>query len=409
MKNYISHDACRLCGNIPLTPFLDLGEQFISDFVSRDLVSSGRKAPLNLVKCAKCTLIQLRDTAPQELLFTGNYWYRSGVTQIMRNALHDLYEVGTKEANLQAGDYILDIGANDGTLLEFFNDDFITVGCEPALNLQSELENRCNFVLDKLWSFEELKKSLDFDVTRRFKLVYAIGMFYDLDNPVEFVKDIEKCLAENGIFISQLMCLKSMLDANDLGNICHEHIEYYSFESLKYLFEKCGLEIFKIEVNEINGGSYRIFARRFISGSISFYENITDSSLEDFKNEIENNRNLCVNFIKNEREKGKTIHLYGASTKGNTILQYYDLTCKEIEYASERSENKLGLFTIGTGIPIVSEKFSREQNPDYYLVMPWAFIDEFIEREKEWLKSGGKFILPLPKFKVLTFENLNEK
>jgi hypothetical protein len=391
MENYISHDSCRLCGHKPLDPLLDLGEQFISDFVSKELVGSGRKAPLNLVKCGNCTLIQLRDTAPQELLFTGNYWYKSGVTQTMRKALHDLYEVGIKESNLLSGDYVLDIGANDGTLLEFFKEDFITVGCEPALNLQTELTGRCDYVLDKLWSIDELQKKLDIDVKKRFKLIYAIGMFYDLDKPVEFVHDIAKCLDENGVFISQLMCLQSMLNANDLGNICHEHIEYYSFESLKYLFEKCDLEIYKIEVNDINGGSYRIFARKFKKGSISFEENVNEETLLNFKKEIEINRKLCVDFIREERAKGKKIHLYGASTKGNTILQYYKLTSDEIDFASERSEPKLGLFTIGTGIPIVSEEFSREQNPDYYFVMPWAFIDEFVERERDWLKRGGKF------------------
>jgi hypothetical protein len=409
MENYISHDSCRLCGHKPLDPLLDLGEQFISDFVSKELVGSGRKAPLNLVKCGNCTLIQLRDTAPQELLFTGNYWYKSGVTQTMRKALHDLYEVGIKESNLLSGDYVLDIGANDGTLLEFFKEDFITVGCEPALNLQTELTGRCDYVLDKLWSIDELQKKLDIDVKKRFKLIYAIGMFYDLDKPVEFVHDIAKCLDENGVFISQLMCLQSMLNANDLGNICHEHIEYYSFESLKYLFEKCDLEIYKIEVNDINGGSYRIFARKFKKGSISFEENVNEETLLNFKKEIEINRKLCVDFIREERAKGKKIHLYGASTKGNTILQYYKLTSEEIDFASERSEPKLGLFTIGTGIPIVSEEFSREQNPDYYFVMPWAFIDEFVERERDWLKRGGKFILPLPKFKILSYEDLNDK
>jgi hypothetical protein len=327
----------------------------------------------------------------------------------MRKALHDLYEVGIKESNLLSGDYVLDIGANDGTLLEFFKEDFITVGCEPALNLQSELTGRCDYVLDKLWSIDELQKKLDIDVKKRFKLIYAIGMFYDLDKPVEFVHDIAKCLDENGVFISQLMCLQSMLNANDLGNICHEHIEYYSFESLKYLFEKCDLEIYKIEVNDINGGSYRIFARKFKKGSISFEENVNEETLLNFKKEIEINRKLCVDFIREERAKGKKIHLYGASTKGNTILQYYKLTSDEIDFASERSEPKLGLFTIGTGIPIVSEEFSREQNPDYYFVMPWAFIDEFVERERDWLKRGGKFILPLPKFKILSYEDLNDK
>jgi NDP-4-keto-2,6-dideoxyhexose 3-C-methyltransferase len=406
LKSYVTHDSCRLCGQSPLNSVLDLGNQYISDFVTKDHVRSGRTAPLELVKCENCTLIQLKDTAPQELLYTGNYWYKSGVTETMKQALRELYDVGIKESNLQIGDFVLDIGANDGTLLKNFSGDYKTVGCEPAKNLQIDLVASCDYVLNEMWSFQGLEKVINDTVKNKFKLIYAIGMFYDLDNPIEFVSDIEKCLHPDGVFISQLMCLKSMLDANDLGNICHEHIEYYSFESLKYLFEKCGLEIYKIEINNINGGSYRIFAQKYKNGSISFEENISDNSLEIFKNEIINNKTLCVDFIKNEVILGKKIHLYGASTKGNTILQYYGLSSSDIPFASERSINKVGLYTIGTGIPIVSEDFSRQLNPDFYLVMPWAFIDEFVKRELEWLKAGGKFILPLPNFRLISYEDI---
>ena len=389
-----------------MVTILDLGNQYISDFVTKDSIKSGRAAPLKLVKCENCTLIQLEDTAPQELLYTGNYWYRSGVTETMKQALFELYEVGVKESKIEKGEFVLDIGANDGTLLSNFKNNYKTVGCEPAKNLKMDLEANCDYVLDEMWSFEGLEKTINANPENKFKLIYAIGMFYDLDNPIEFVSDIEQSLDPEGVFISQLMCLQSMLDANDLGNICHEHIEYYSYESLKFLFEKCGLEIYKIEVNGINGGSYRIFARKYRTGSILFEENVSDVSLENFKNNILENKKQSVNFIKNQIALGKSIHLYGASTKGNTILQYYGLSSSEIQFASERSKDKFGLYTVGSGIPIVSEDFSRELNPDFYFVMPWAFIDEFVKRELDWLKAGGKFILPLPTFRLISYEDV---
>ena len=226
-------------------------------------------------------------------------------------------------------------------------------------------------------------------------------MFYDLEFPNEFIKDAADSLHDDGIFVAQLMCLNSMVKKNDLGNICHEHIEFYSHKSLIYLFEKNGLEIFKIEENDVNGGSYRIYCRKFKKGSIVLKnENVLKNILR-FKKNIELNKKRTVNFIKKEYSKGKKIFLYGASTKGNTVLQYYKINNKYIPFAAERSKAKWGRYTIGTGIKIISENQARKLKPDYFFVTPWGFIKEFIKREKKWLKKGGKFILPFPYFKLV--------
>ena len=192
-----------------------------------------------------------------------------------------------------------------------------------------------------------------------------------------------------------------MVKKNDLGNICHEHIEFYSHKSLIYLFEKNGLEIFKIEENDVNGGSYRIFCRKLNKGSIKLKNENVLANIFKFKKNIEANKKKTIKFIKKELAKGKKIFLYGASTKGNTVLQYYKLDNKLIPFAAERSRDKWGKYTIGTGIKIISEKQARKLNPDYFFVTPWGFIKEFIEREKKWLNKGGKFILPFPKFKII--------
>jgi hypothetical protein len=251
------------------------------------------------------------------------------------------------------------------------------------------------------WGYErymELAAKWGFGKAR---VITAIGMFYDLEDPNKFIADARKALTDDGIFVAQLMCLTPMLQKNDLGNICHEHLEYYSLESLKYLFETNGLEMFKIEENEVNGGSYRIFARPFKGTGIPFKEKVTKQDILDFGKRVRENRDRCVNFIKQEVAKGKKVYVYGASTKGNVILQYYGLDSKLITAASERSPEKWGKYTIGSWIPIVSEDEARKARPDYFLVLPWAFFNEFYDREKEWRSQGGKFIVPLPDFRIV--------
>lgn len=226
-------------------------------------------------------------------------------------------------------------------------------------------------------------------------------MFYDLEDPIKFVKDAAKSLDEDGLFIAQLQCLNSMIEKNDLGNICHEHLEFYNFKSLKYLFEKCGLKIFKIEENEINGGSYRIFCKKNIKKSITYKEKTSLKDIRKFIKNVKINKEKCISFIDQAIKKNKKVFVYGASTKGNTTLQYYNLDQTKIPYAAERSPEKWGKYTIGSGVKIISEKEARKINPDYFLVMPYGFINEFVKREKNWIKKGGRFILPYPKFKIL--------
>jgi len=398
----VEHSNCRLCGSGDLTSVFDLGDLYINDFVEREMIGKGRKAPIELLSCNNCTLVQLRHTAPQELLYSRHYWYRSGVTDTMKAALLEVASVAEEMAALEEGDVILDIGANDGTLLHSFRvPNLIRVGCEPANNLIGLLNDKADYVMHDFWDYDEyvvMQKEWGID---QAKVVTALGMFYDLEDPNRFIADARRALHRDGIFIAQLMCMATMLEKNDLGNLCHEHIEYYSMESLKYLFEKNGLEIFRIEENDVNGGSYRIFARHLAGGSIGFEEKITIDDLMAFKARIDRNRELCMDFIRSEVEKGKVVYVYGASTKGNTILQYYGLDSTLITAAAERSPEKWGKYTVGSWIPIVSEKEARDAAPDYFLVLPWAFFDEFYLREENWRMGGGKFIVPLPEFRIV--------
>ena len=197
------------------------------------------------------------------------------------------------------------------------------------------------------------------------------------------------------------MTLDPMIRNNDLGNLCHEHIEFYSYNALVYMYEECGLEIYRVDENEINGGSYRIWARKYRAGSIRYQENTSVADLVAFKERIDNIKEEVVNFIRSEQSKGKTTHVYGASTKGNVILQYFGITPDLCPYASERSPEKYGRYTVGTWIPIVSEEKSKSLKPDYYLVLPWAFFEEMHARESEWRAQGGQFIVPFPTMRVV--------
>ncbi|MEC7640868.1 MAG: class I SAM-dependent methyltransferase [Nitrospinota bacterium] len=399
-QKIITRTACRLCGSDKLEEISTLGNLYISTFVNER--EEGIKAPLDMVLCVNCSLLQLRHTAPMELMYSRFYWYRSGVTDTMRKALRNLTESIEALVSLKPGDVVFDIGANDGTMLTTFTTKGLRkIGCEPADNLIDQLKVNADLVIHGFWNceaYESLAKAHGFG---KAKVVTAIGMFYDMEDPNQFVADVSKVLADDGVFVAQLMCLRPMLEKNDVGNICHEHLEFYSLESLRYLFENNGLEMFKLEENNVNGGSYRIYCRHFKNSGIEFDERYTKKDYQDFFRRVEENKNQCTAFIKQEVDRGKSIYVYGASTKGNTILQYYGLDHTWIKAAAERSPEKWGKFTVGTQIPIISEEQARKEQPDYFLVLPWAFFDEFYEREAEWRGRGGKFIVPSPEFRVV--------
>ena len=398
---YTTRTTCRLCSGDKLRSVLHLGGLFVSDFVPKNF-EGGIRAPLELVVCENqaCGLLQLRDTAPQEIMYARHYWYRSGLNQVIIDDLRDIAEKSQKMAALKDGDVILDIGANDGVLLGFFPKNYVRVGCEPADNLEDELKKHADHVIHDFWS-EELYRKLGLPPA---KIVTAIGMFYDMEDPNQFVRDAAKVMADDGIFIAQLMTLKPMIEKNDLGNVCHEHLEYYSYPALTYLFEKNGLEIFQVEENSINGGSYRLYARKLKNGSIKYPEPVFD--YERFAKNIEDNKKTTVDFIKDAVARGKRVYGFGASTKGNTILQYFGLGPELVTAISDKSEEKWGKYTIGTMIPIVSEEEAHAMKPDYFLILPWAFTDTFVKLEADWLKGGGKFIVPFPEFRVIGREAL---
>jgi len=389
-----------------------LGKQYVNNFVDPGREHEGPVVPIELALCRKCSLVQALYTAPNDLLYRRFYWYRSGVTQTMRNALAEIAKEAAKRANLQSGDVALDIGSNDGTLLRSYEvPGLFTVGVEPAENLMEEGARGVGTLISDFWDYRTYWRYVGMPA----KVVTAIGMFYDLENPNQFIADIAKALAPDGLFIAQLMCLANMIELADVGNLAHEHLEYYSLKSLRCLLGRHGLEMFDVEKNNVNGSSYRLYIRhigapveppRGAEERLRMAED-AEKGLDDpefyqkWFTKIERNKLACVDFIRGVREDDLHVWAYGMSTKGNVILQFYGLDNSLIEAGAERSPEKYGKVTIGTGIPICSEERFRSAQPDYALVLPYAFIDEFVEREADWRASGGKFLVPLPSFRIV--------
>jgi len=396
MKENIFRSTCRLCNSELSESIISLGDQYINDFLE-DVSEKGRNGscPLDIVLCDTCDLYQLRHTAPQELLYSRHYWYKSGINNTIKKDLREISELLAELVDIKESDVFLDIGANDGTLLSNLRNKCVTVGCEPASNLAEDLKKNCDYQIHDFWNVDNYKK---LGVSKAMAIT-AIGMFYDMEDPNQFIADAAEVLHEDGIFIAQLMTLKPMLDNKDLGNICHEHLEYYTYKSLKYLFETNGLEIYNIEENGINGGSYRIFSRHYKNGSIDYKENISKQNVLDFLNDVDLIKLQIQQLIKKLQSEGKKIYGYGASTKGNVICQYFDLTDSEIIAIADKNPAKDGLFNL-TDIPIISEKDAR-MDADVFFILPYGFTEEFILREKDWIMNGGILISPLPKLRVI--------
>ncbi len=414
------NEKCCVCGFSSLAPILSLGELYFSDFIAGDSSSARhQKYPLELVLCNKkdggCGLVQLKHFVDHEFMYR-QYWYRSGMNQTMTNELAGIAKSVAAIADLLSGDYVLDIGANDGTLLRSYAPDVQRIGFEPAKNLMPYAQKGTTRIFNEFFNAADWQRAFG---EKKAKAITAIAMFYDLPDPNKFVSDIASCLDNDGVFVIQMAYLPSMLAQNAFDNICHEHLQYYSLLSLEYLLNRHNLEVFDVLLNDINGGSYRIYIRHQGKGNNLHIPQGADERIhrlrlhesqlglderniyDDFVKRVMGIKERLVGFIQAEKAKGKTVYIYGASTKGNTLLQFYNLNNSHITAAAERNSDKWGRKTIGSEIPIVSEEEARRRQPDYFLILPWHFLKEFKQRETEFFQRGGKFIVPLPRFEVI--------
>lgn len=411
-------ETCRISGEKTF-PLFSLGNLYLSDFIERHETPKYAPVELEMRLAPKSGLVQLAHTIPGDIMYR-KYWYKSGTNATMTNELMNIARRAQELMNLDAGDIFLDIGCNDGTLLSFVEKHIVRIGFDPN-DFKVESTQHADVIVNNYFTHKEYQKTKHGH--KKARVITSIAMFYDLEDPNAFVKDIKHTLDKNGLWIIQMSYLPLMLKQLAFDNICHEHLEYYSLAALKHLLDRHRMQIVDCELNDINGGSFRIYIRHEDAEPGTFatapHRDVADmrvsSILEyektlklnekkiymDFWKNVNKLKDETVNFIKKEKKKGKKIWGYGASTKGNTLLQWFGLDHTLIDGIAERSPAKFGLKTAGTDIPIYSEEEMRKAKPDYLLVLPWHFISEFRKREADFLKKGGKLIVPCPKFEVI--------
>lgn len=407
--SYRDISECRVCGNKNLIELINFEAQFLSAaFVSSNVNNSlsNIKVPLTVMICEyeSCGLVQLKQTTEPNLLYT-NYFYRSATNSTMVKDLRTVVDKVLERLEVKAGDIVVDIAANDGTLLQNYPKSLVRIGVEPAKNIDwTNLDPKIE-IINEYFNENAITKALK---GNKVKIFTCCAMFYDLDNPNEFVNVVKNTLAKDGIFCIQLSYVLSMINNMNFYDICHEHLEYYSLESLNYLMERHGLTIIDAELNEVNGGSALVFITHTENNVVvsENYRNLIKSEQVaklknpqvylDFGKQINELKEKVYKTIKCENANGGYVVGLGASTKGNVLLQFFGLTKKLIPVISEINKSKIGLRTLGTDIPLVSDEEMHKLNPTMKLVLPWYFKKEIINRESNFIENGGKLFFPMP-------------
>lgn len=413
--------GCRICGNAHLEPVIDLGAQSLAS-----LFNDGRPEnrletpiPLQVVRCQTttetdaCGFVQLTHTVPPDILY-HDYGYRSGINTTMRKHLSDLVHEIESKVRLTEGDLVVDVGANDGTtLLSYAKPGLVRVGIEPS-TIRPEIADP---PIEYIPGVFNAKAFHDRFPDRQAQVLTTIAMFYDLDDPAQFCRDLSEVLADDGLWVLEMSYLGALLEQNAFDAMCHEHLGYYSLDVLCHVLEKTGFALHDLTFNDANGGSVRCKIRKRSTGpSVPPPQQARiDAALRDerrsgyreaavyerFRRNVETIRQDLREILREIRSKGGRVYGYGASTKGNVLLQYCGVGPRDVIALAERNPRKVGRSTPGTHIPICSEGEMRHARPDYVLILPWHFLGEFMERERALRASGTRFIVPFPTVRVL--------
>lgn len=412
MTNYKQIEACRVSNSKHLVPVLDLGYQALTGVFPRKAADPVTEGPLQLVWCPTSGLLQLNHSYEPSEMYGENYGYRSGLNQSMVSHLTDKVAYLERLVPLESGNVVVDIGSNDCTTLKAYKTKNLRrIGIDPTGKKFLQYYPQEVTLVPDFFSADAYR-SVE---TRKARIVTSIAMFYDLESPVGFAQQIESVLEDDGVWHFEQSYMPSMLRMNSYDTICHEHLEYYSLGVVKYILEKAGLRLVDVVMNAVNGGSFAVTAAKAGNRSVKANDAVINWLLEqedrmglgtpkpfrDFEERVFRHRDDLTRLIRALRADGKTVLGYGASTKGNVVLQFCGFTSQDISAIAEVNPDKFGCFTPGTHIPIVSEEDARKMKPDYYIVLPWHFKDGIVRREKEYLASGGKMIFPFPEIEII--------
>ena len=401
---------CRNCKNTELFDLFSLGKISFTGRFSNTIHQNVPKAYLNVLMCKKCKLVQLDRNFDLNYLYGKSYGYRTGINKTMTDHVKKIVSKCSALVKLKSKQYVLDIGSNDATLLNFYANDIIKVGVDPLVNKYKKFYKKINYKISNFFKIKDIEK---IKIKKKFKIISALSVFYDLRDPNKFIKEIKKILNDKGVFVLEHVDLYYIIKNNIFDTFCHEHLIFYSSKIIIEMMKNNGLKVFNHEYNEINGGSSRYYICHSktnfkVSKNIKkvlLKENLQSIELKKtykvFFTKILNEKIKLIKLIKKIKNEEQDIHGYGASTKGNVLLQFYNINNKVVNYIADRNPLKWNSFTPGTRIKIISESQSRKIKPHFYLVLPWHFKNEILIREKNIRKKGTKFIFPLPKVRVV--------
>jgi NDP-4-keto-2,6-dideoxyhexose 3-C-methyltransferase len=409
---------CRICGNTDIVPVIDLGDHVLTGIFPRKKDQPITMGPLELVKCTEhnkdqCGLLQLRHSYEASELYGDHYGYRSSLNRSMVHHLHGIVSKILEKVQLASNDIALDIGSNDSTLLQaYMSGEGKLVGIDPAKKFRKYYPKHIELI-SGFFSAKVFRKNFG---SKKARVVTSIAMFYDLESPMDFMKEVHEILAEDGIWVFEQSYMPTMLKMTAYDTICQEHFVYYRLKQIKWMTDRIGFKIINVEFNATNGGSFLVMVAKTsnhhyqentkqINEILKFEEKQGLSKLKpylDFQKRLQKHRDQLIRFVGKAKARGKTIFGYGASTKGNVILQFCGFSSNDIPYIAEVNEDKFGCFTPGTNIPIISESEAKKIHPDYFLVLPWHFKDNIVAREKPYTDAGGTLIFPLPEIRVFS-------
>ena len=409
---YSEIKTCRIENSDHLISVLDLGQQALTGVFPKTAEEEVTVGPLELVWCPESGLLQLKHSYDPDEMYGDNYGYRSGLNQSMVDHLTKKMRFLEKLVGLADKDVVLDIGSNDATGLKAYRTKGVRrIGIDPVGAKFAEHYPDGIELLPTFFDAAAFKSMSKVPA----KIVTSIAMFYDLENPIKFAQDIEAVLADDGVWHFEQSYMPAMLRTNSYDTICHEHIEYYSLAVVQRILTQAGLRLVDVVMNDVNGGSFAVTAAKRSNTAIAENRAVIDWLLaqeirmgldtvrpfRDFEERVYRHRTDLQNLIRSLVADGKKVLGYGASTKGNVMLQFCGFTAADIPAIAEVNPDKFGRVTPGTHIPIISEAEAHAMQPDYYLVLPWHFKNGIIRREEEYLTGGGKFIFPFPEIEIV--------
>jgi NDP-4-keto-2,6-dideoxyhexose 3-C-methyltransferase len=408
---YSRIEACRACGNSELVQILDLGVHALTGVFPKDRESSVDSGPLRLVKChgaAACGLVQLEHTFSLDQMYGDNYGYRSGLNPTMARHLHDKVKRILSMGYPAQDGLLLDIGSNDGTTLAGFPPDrYDLVGMDPTASKFIDYYRPDITVIADFFSEERFR---EFFGGRQASVVTSFAMFYDLESPLDFMRQVHSILAPNGVWVFEQSYLPLMLERNSYDTVCHEHLEYYSLSQVAWMASQVGFTLTDVELNDINGGSFSVMAEKTRHGAsesprvTAIIEREKSMGVDGldlyraFASRVEASRRELLDFVAGTHQANQMVGALGASTKGNVLLQYCELSPHDLVAIGEVNEDKFGSFTPGTRIPIVPEVELLEMRPDFLLVLPWHFRETFLSKQVD---ATSRLVFPLPQLEVV--------